>query len=246
MDVANSESMQTSSFPVITYKWTFLTKQSQEAYKRSYDVLSKAHVYIGVISRVTNKVSISDREDQASEAEETVNGLYDSLANELKLEDERLGVLLESRGIDSKADYSAPKEIAVAIRSPQDSRFLSLLSLLDTMVTKLDTLWLTGEMTNQQKVNASVIWKRRVIKTANRIIQLSRNMRSFANKAEDAKNAEDDDVVANDTKNTKVADIKSSKASKTKMKAKPTKENKEVVKATVEEPDANVAVVAAN
>ncbi len=244
MDVADSESMQTSSFPVINRNWNFITKQSQEAYKRSYDVLSKAHVYIGVISRVTNKVTISDREDQASQAEDMLNGLYDTLAKELKLEDERLGVLLEESGIDDQANYSSPKVITVAIRSPQDTRFLSLLSLLDTMVSKLDTLWLTGVMTNQQKVNASVIWKRRVIKTANRIIQLSRNMRSSANKAEDAKNTENETVAAKDVKSPKVADIKSSKASKSKSDAKPKKEA--VIKATVEKPEENVAVIAAN
>ena len=183
MSTQMNEISNSDSFPEILCDWDFVTKQSQEIYSRVFKTLSQAHVHIGIISRVTQNLNKGLREDTSEQAEATLSTLYDELGTNMDEEKERLLKLLKDNGIKAKASYSSPKAITVSVKSPQDTRYLSLLSKLDELVTMLDTLWLFGVLDNKQKIIAVMNQKRYVVKTANKIIDLSTKMRAAATRA---------------------------------------------------------------
>lgn len=186
MSTENQEITNSDSFPEILCDWKFVTKQSQEVYSRVFKTLSQAHVHIGIISRVTQNINKGVREDKSEQAEQTLAELYDKLETSMDEEKERLVKLLEDNAINAKASYSSPKELTVSVKSPQDTKYLSILAKLDVVVTLLDTLWLFGVLDNKQKIVAVMNWKRHVVKTANRIIDLSTKMRAAATKSSQA------------------------------------------------------------
>jgi len=165
------------SFPSLARDVEMITKQSQELYRRSYEYLSRAHVNIGVVSRVSTVISKSMNTDFNDEAEATLKTMYGDIEKKLLDEQARLDVMLTENGINDFAAYSSPKTLKLMIQAPEDNQFIKCLLILDQIIIRIDTLWLGAMITNKEKVTSTMMWKRNLARMANRVINLSNSMR---------------------------------------------------------------------
>ncbi len=178
MAAVMKELENTNSFPYIEREVTLVTKPTQEVYKRVYKALSRAHVNIGVVIRVRSEIEKGSELEMADQAEQTLAEMYTTLRDEVSQEHEILDKLLEDKGITELVKYTSEKIVNAPVHSPEDNEYIALLGELDALVTKFDTLWLSGVFTSKQKVVSTMEWKRKLMKHSARIIDLSNKMRA--------------------------------------------------------------------
>jgi len=69
---------------------------------------------------------------------------------EFKGELERLELFIRNEGIKARASYNSPVEITYEITTPQIQRAAELVEQLDRLVGLVDTLWLTGRLSQEE------------------------------------------------------------------------------------------------
>ena len=87
---------------------------------------------------------------------------------------------MEENGIEDLVENSAPQTFNVEISSPQMSRMLSALQLLDELLTIFATLWLNSLMKSKDYWPQSKQYRNRVMNVASRIIGLENRARASA------------------------------------------------------------------
>ena len=108
--------------------------------------------------------------DEAADlAEKFVDGLLSQLETDLAEDIRRADVLMENEGITATGTYAAAKEITATYTTPLAKRFLDLLQSVDSLITRIDALWLSGTVDTRNAKDRSYQWQRRLFKTCNRI-----------------------------------------------------------------------------
>jgi hypothetical protein len=70
--------------------------------------------------------------------------------------------------------------MTVHISSPQLAQYTALIEELDRLMIVMDTLWLTGVLTNKQRAQGAYEWRLRVLRAGRAIIELERRARAAA------------------------------------------------------------------
>ncbi|MGH0003600.1 hypothetical protein ACQU0X_26285 [Pseudovibrio ascidiaceicola] len=85
---------------------------------------------------------------------------------------ERFEKLKSDNAIAENVDYSDPEQLQLGITSPGMMRFSTLLLKLDSLVSIIDTLWMSGVFDPNQRSKANYEWQQRLLKVSNRVIAL--------------------------------------------------------------------------
>jgi len=164
------------SRPVFDQTIRIQSNHAQRLLDRGFLLVVRALYGIDVVLRI-----IGDDEEM-DQVEEIVGKLITELAEELKAEHARLAQLRETNGISATPRYTNPKQITVHISSPQLAQYTALIEELDRLMTVMDTLWLTGVLTNKQRADGAYQWRTRVLRTGREIIEIERRARASAEK----------------------------------------------------------------
>lgn len=179
------------SRPVISRSIDLDTLQMQRVLRRVFDQLSISLFSMEVVLRrmASRNEDVVRNLDQAEEA---VVEIFDKINEDLQGDEERLRMIMEENGIREIPEYTAPVTFELEISSPYAGRFVSLVKKTDSLLKLVDALWINGVFSAKQHENAAYQWQRRLIKTANRVIGLDREMRSLIKKAQQAEQTEDE------------------------------------------------------
>jgi hypothetical protein len=164
------------SRPVFDQSIRIQSNHAQRLLDRGFLLVVRALYGIDVVLRI-----IGDDEEM-DQVEEIMGQLIGELAEELKTGHARLAQLRESNGISATPRYTNPKRITVHISSPQLAQYTALIEELDRMMTVMDTLWLTGVLSNKQRADGAYEWRTRVLRTGREIIEIERRARASAEK----------------------------------------------------------------
>jgi len=162
------------SRPVFDQTIRIQSNHAQRLLDRGFLLVVRALYGIDVVLRI-----IGDDEEM-DQVEEIVGKLITELAEELRAEHGRLAQLRESNGISATPRYTNPKQITVHISSPQLAQYTALIEELDRLMMIMDTLWLTGVLTNKQRADGAYQWRTRVLRTGREIIEIERRARASA------------------------------------------------------------------
>jgi hypothetical protein len=164
------------SRPVFDQTIRIQSNHAQRLLDRGFLLVVRALYGIDVVRRI-----IGDDEEM-DQVEEIVGKLITELAEELRAEHGRLAQLREANGISTTPRYTNPKQITVHISSPQLAQYTALIEELDRLMMIMDTLWLTGVLTNKQRADGAYQWRTRVLRTGREIIEIERRARASAEK----------------------------------------------------------------
>lgn len=176
------KSRRTESKPSLAQVLELRSYQAQHVHKRAFNKVLNSLFLSDVILRVISKSS-PDGEDDAEKLNAVVAEELLKVENELKAETGRVSKLIEQHAITAFATYDKTLTVSVAITSPLGARFSTLLRSMDTLVGLIDTLWLHEHFTGKQRNAAVRQWSRRVLKIANRIIEMEKRARRKAQRA---------------------------------------------------------------
>jgi hypothetical protein len=164
------------SRPVFDQTITIHSNHAQRLLDRGFLLVVRALYGIDVVLRI-----IGDDEEM-DQVEEIVGRRIGELAAELRAEHARLAQLREANGISATPRYTNPRRITVHISSPQLAQYTALIEELDRLMTAMDTLWLTGVLTNKQRADGAYQWRHPGAAGGREIIEIERRARASAEK----------------------------------------------------------------
>jgi len=164
------------SRPVFDQTITIHSNHAQRVLDRDFQLVVRALYGIDVVLRILGD------DEEMDQVEEIVSGLIGELAAALRAEMARLAQLRESNAISATPRYTNPREVSVHISSPQLAQYTALVEELDRLMIAMDTLWLTGVLTNKQRARGAYDWRTRLLRTGRRIIEIERRARASAEK----------------------------------------------------------------
>ena len=167
---------QSFSRPVFDQIVTIQSNHAQRLLDRGFLLVVRALYGIDVVLRILGDDAEMDQ------VEGIVGSLIGALAAELRAEHGRLAQLREANGISATPRYTNPRKITVHISSPQLAQYTALIEELDRLMIAMDTLWLTGVLTNKQRADGAYQWRIRVLRTGREIIEIERRARASAEK----------------------------------------------------------------
>jgi len=151
------------SRPVFDQTIRIQSNHPQRLLDRGFLLVVRALYGIDVVLRI-----IGDDEEM-DQVEEIVGNLIAELAEVLRAEHARRVQLRETNGISATPRYTNPKQITVHISSPQLAQYTALIEEIDRLMTVMDTLWLTGVLTNKQRADGAYQWRTRVLHTGREV-----------------------------------------------------------------------------
>lgn len=155
---------------------------AQRAMTRAFSNVSRALYFIDVIMHIIGNGEYTD----------SIERLVLEKINERKKgfdqEEQRFDKLLGDNGIDRLPDYDHPVEYKIEISCPQLASFAAIIKQLDTLIIKVDALWLNNILDNKQRLQANQQLFQRVIKLGNQIIGMEgharKSIQNFGKQAE--------------------------------------------------------------
>lgn len=150
--------------------------QAKRIIDRSYKKLRHALFQTSVIMKIT----YSEEESAAIDA--TIDKNLDKEQQAINDEKARIQQILLDNGITNLATYTHPQEFTLEVDSPRASRFLKLVVEADELIGLIDTVWLCGEIKDNQKKDATFKLQQRLIKSAAQIISLESRTRAAAHR----------------------------------------------------------------
>jgi hypothetical protein len=162
------------SRPVFDQTITIRSHHAQRLLDRGFLLVVRALYGIDVVLRI-----IGDDEEM-DQVETIVGERIGALAAELQAEHARLAQLRDTNGITATPRYTNPRQMTVHISSPQLAQYTALIEELDRLMIVMDTLWLTGVLTNKQRAQGAYEWRLRVLRAGRAIIELERRARAAA------------------------------------------------------------------
>lgn len=164
-----------NSVPYMIRRVRLFSTPAQRAYARAYDIHNTALYQAGVLLRIVGT------DDQADKVEEGIDKRLDAMRADLEAEIKRLQQVRDDNGIDTDVEYSSPIDVEAHISTRRSAVYLGILEMWDTLIRLLDTLRLTGIMTDKQFRTASNVWRRQIlgvvvqnVQLANRAMMISR------------------------------------------------------------------------
>jgi hypothetical protein len=162
------------SRPVFDQIITIRSHHAQRLLDRGFLLVVRALYGIDVVLRI-----IGD-DAEMDQVETIVGERIGALAAELQAEHARLAQLRDTNGITATPRYTNPRQVTVHISSPQLAQYTALIEELDRLMIVMDTLWLTGVLTNKQRAQGAYEWRLRVLRAGRAIIELERRARAAA------------------------------------------------------------------
>jgi len=162
------------SRPVFDQTITIRSHHAQRLLDRGFLLVVRALYGIDVVLRI-----IGD-DAEMDQVEAIVGQRIKELADELRAEHGRLAQLRDTHGITATPRYTNPRQMTVHISSPQLAQYTALIEELDRLMIVMDTLWLTGVLTNKQRAQGAYAWRLRVLRAGRAIIDLERRARASA------------------------------------------------------------------
>ena len=149
--------------PSLSQTITLQTAISQRAYHRSYERL-KADIYT-----LTVRTRTLDMDEAADLAETFMKNTFDQIEADLRDDIRRTDVSMEQAELSDTGRYEGAITRDATFTTPQAKRFLDLIVTVDTLVARLDALWLHGVIDTRNCKSRAYEWQRRLFKAANRI-----------------------------------------------------------------------------
>jgi hypothetical protein len=162
------------SRPVFDQTITIRSHHAQRLLDRGFLLVVRALYGIDVVLRI---IGVDEEMDQV---ETIVAERIGALAAELQAEHARLAQLRDANGITATPRYTNPRQVTVHVSSPQLAQYTALIEELDRLMMVMDTLWLTGVLTNKQRAQGAYEWRQRVLRAGRAIIELERRARAAA------------------------------------------------------------------
>lgn len=160
------------SRPVLERTLTLRSEQAQRIMAREGDRVLRSLHAIAVVFRATLPVETADRIEAESGA------LIEEGAEALACEIARVSALRETEGVTVIPCYSHPGEIPVRILCPRALDFLAMVEGLDELMVMIDSLWLSGLLTNRHRSEAAYQWQQRILRIARRIAAIESVVRA--------------------------------------------------------------------
>lgn len=159
--MATTSRDNSKSHPYFTQKVKLHSLHAQQVFDRGFELCASAIFSLSVVLRIIGT------DQQAREVEGMVDERLNKAFEDIRGEAARLEKLAEANGIEFKGiEYSRPKEVEAKITSPRAVRYLGLIREFDSMVAKLDTLWLSGVVPDGNYSRSIYEWKRRLLRLA--------------------------------------------------------------------------------
>lgn len=154
---------QSNSRPFITQKALLNSLHAQQIFERGFDMCANALFSLTVVLRFIGT------EDQAQGVEAMVDNLLDTTLEELRQESARLQELSEANGCDATIGYTNARTIEIQITSPRSIRFLAIIREFDSLIAKMDALWLACVIDDTNYALGAYQWKRKILRLAGQI-----------------------------------------------------------------------------
>lgn len=160
------------SRPVLQRTMVLRSEQAQRIMAREGDRVLRSLHAIAVVFRATLPMELADRIEAESGA------LIEEGAQALATEIARVSALRENEGVTVIPVYSHPGELPIRILCPRALDFLSMVEGLDELMVLIDSLWLSGLLTNRHRSEAAYQWQQRILRIARRIAAIESQVRS--------------------------------------------------------------------
>lgn len=160
------------SRPVLQRTLVLRSEQAQRIMSREGDRVLRSLHAIAVVFRATLPMELADRIEADSGA------LIEEGAQALASEIARVSALRENEGVTVIPCYSHPGELPVRVLCPRALDFLSMVEGLDELMVLIDSLWLSGLLTNRHRAEAAYQWQQRILRIARRIAAIESQIRS--------------------------------------------------------------------
>lgn len=176
------------SVPYFIQKVRLQSFHAQQVFERGFETCANAIFSLSVVLRIVGT------EDQAREVEGIIDGRLNKAFEDIRAEIARLEKIAENNGIEFVGiEYSSPKDIEAKITSPRAVRYVGLVREFDTLVSKLDTLWLSGVIPDSNYSASIYEWKRRLLRLAGAVRTIANRAMIAARKKEAAGGAKAED-----------------------------------------------------
>lgn len=165
------------SIPVYKQDLKLASLQAQRVMNRSFTAAAGSLFRIDVILRIIGQ------EEHIDEVEDMIRSMIKELEDELNNEIARADEILKQNDIKRMPEYTHPRQFEIEIRSPQIANFARLVAALDTLMIRIDALWINGLVSNKQRARATHQWQQRLIGLAGRLIGYEKRARIAARQA---------------------------------------------------------------
>lgn len=134
----------------------------------------------GALYRIDAVWRMIGRDEEIDKMESLVAFYLNQATEEMKMEKERLELLMQQHGIDELPDYTQKREITVRVLSPFIAIYLSLVLKADEIIQRLDALWLFGVVPSVERKRRLLFWILELRKLRLKIRKVERRTRELA------------------------------------------------------------------
>ena len=181
------------SLPYFIQRVRLQSFHAQQVFERGFETCANAIFSLSVVLRIIGT------EEQAREVEGIIDERLNKAFEDIRAEIARLEKIAENNGIEfAGIEYSSPKDIEAKITSPRAVRYVGLVREFDTLVSKLDTLWLSGVIPDSNYSASIYEWKRRLLRLAGAIRNIANRAMLAARKKDAAAEAKSEDDAASE------------------------------------------------
>ncbi|WP_242522983.1 DUF1845 domain-containing protein [Thiocystis minor] len=114
-------------------------------------------------------------EAQADQIESVIEARLIELSEAMTAERERLQRELERHGLmEVRPRYTHPTDLRIQVASPHIGAYTNLIVELDQMMIAIDTLWLSGLLSNKAHAEREIQWRNQLGQAGQRFIALHR------------------------------------------------------------------------
>lgn len=163
----------TLSIPLIKKNISLNTHNANRAYKKHIDNLSKAMQYMDVVIPLLSK---KDFKEKMNKSDTLIVDQFAKCTSYLMLENEKLADEMVSFGCDDSVTYPKSKTIEVEVSSPKIKYFIEIILLLDSLLVKVDQLWLAGAKTNKERSESQSKYELSIDKYIKKVVSYEINL----------------------------------------------------------------------
>ena len=160
------------SRPVLERNLTLRSEQAPRIMSREGDRVMRSLHAIAVVFRATLPQAAADQLER--ESGKLIEEGAEALANEIQ----RVSAIRASEGVTLMPHYSHPSDIPIRILCPQSLDFMAMVEGLDELIMLIDSLWLSGLLTNRNRAEAAYQWQRRILRIARKIAAIEMAVRA--------------------------------------------------------------------
>lgn len=158
------ETKPANSRPYVVQNIPLQSFHAQQVFRRGFDSYSDAIYSLSVVLRAVGTESqVCDMEGLI---DEKLNKAQADIHNEII----RLEKVAENNGITLDAiNYSHPAVVEARISSHRSAKYAGIIREFDGMIAKLDAMWLSGTIPDQEYSRILYEWKRRILRIATHV-----------------------------------------------------------------------------